>query len=227
MDADAFLRGVVDEAGDVDYAKALEGQALDDALQTLADADLDAMDGDDRYAFLINAYNLAALDVVRRLLWKDGRQVRTLKSTFTWLRFFLTKKVRVAGHRMSLYRLEFKHLKPFLRADPRGHFALVCASTGCPPLRGGVFHGDSLDEELELAGRAFMRPGAGYEIDHRGGILWLNSIFKWYAKDFRAMGDPEDIVTRYAPADDAEWIGEIGPRIRYLKYDWDLNVAGR
>ena len=225
--ADELLGRAVDDAGDVDY-EALSGDDLDTALAAVADADLDALRGADRYAFLLNAYNLTVLDAVRRRLWRGGRQVRSLRNPFWWLVFFLATPVRVAGRRLSLFRLEFQFIKPHLRRDPRGHFALVCASTGCPPLRGGVFHGESLDEELDLAARAFLQPGGGYELDRDAGPngeLRLNRIFKWYSKDFGGRDGVLATFQRYAPEEDAAWVAEHRPRVRYLRYDWDLNVA--
>ncbi len=218
--ADHLLQRAVRD-GNVDYNEALAGRDLDDALDVIARADLDAMDDDGRYVFLINAYNICTLDAVRRVLVRPGKPRRSLRNPFRWLRFFLLTRVTVAGRRTSLAGLEFRRIKRYLAVDPRGHFALVCASAGCPPLRGGVFHGDALDEELDLAARAFMRPGAGYEL--RDDALWLNRIFKWYCKDFEAMGGPRAVWERYAPADDVE--RARGKRIRYLRYDWSLNAA--
>ncbi len=223
--SDALLHRVVDEAGCVDY-DCLAGNDLDAALQAVAEADLGALRGADRYAFLLNAYNLTVLDAVRRRLLRPGRSPRNLSHPLRWLQFFLATPVRVAGRRLSLFRLEFQFIRPFLRRDPRGHFALVCAATGCPPLRGGVYHGEELDAELELAGRAFVRPGGGYSLDREAGCLRLNRIFKWYQRDFRAMGGVREVVVRYAPEDDARWLQENPYRIRYLRYDWNLNVAG-
>ena len=223
MDAADRLFTHVDEAGNVDY-DGLRSDDLDEALDAITAADLDDMDGADRYAFLINAYNIAVLDAVRRRLRRDGRQVASLKRPWTWLRFFLFTPVKVGGRRMSLFRLEFQFLKPHLKRDPRGHFALVCASTGCPPLRDGVFHGADLDDELDAAGHAFLQPGGGYQLDRDEGVLRLNRILKWYRRDFEALGGVRETFLRYAP--DADWVREHKPRIAYLSYDWDLNVAG-
>lgn len=218
-DADRLLQRVVHH-GDVDYSEALAGRELDDALALIAEADLDRMGRDETYAFLLNAYNLCTLDVVRRVLLRPGRSDRSLRNPVTWLRFFLGTRVSVAGQRMSLYRLEFRLIKPHLERDPRGHFALVCASRGCPPLRGGVFHGERLDHELDLAARLFIRPPSGYRIDD---ALRLNRIFKWYADDFASLGGIRAVWERYAEPDDVE--RAQGLPVRFLRYDWRLNRA--
>lgn len=223
VNADTLLQTVVKD-GNVDYAK-LESGDLDKVLEAIATASMDSMSQNEAYAFLINAYNLCTLDVVRRVLLKDGKQVRNLNHKWTWLRFFFGTKVTVAGESMSLYKLEFKHIKPHLRRDPRGHFALVCASTGCPPLRGGVFHGDTLDEELDMAGKSFCQPDAGYVWYNKQRVLYLNRIFKWYAKDFKATGGTLETFLRYAPIACAEHIQEAPVKIKYLTYDWNLNAV--
>ncbi|MGB0652385.1 MAG: DUF547 domain-containing protein [Thermoplasmatota archaeon] len=225
-DPDELLGAVVDADGDVDYTR-LRRAELQPSLDAIAQADLGTMKGPERYAFLLNAYNVTVLDAVLRRLWRGGRQVRSLRNPFWWLVFFLGTPVRVGGRRMSLYRLEFSLIKPHLRRDPRGHFALVCASTGCPPLRGGAYHGPELDAELDLAARAFLQPGGGYTLDRERGILRLNRILKWYAKDFGGRAGVLATFEQYAPANDAAWVAahRDGLKLRYLRYDWDLNVA--
>lgn len=223
--ADSLLQRVVDAEGAVDY-DALTADDLATAMAAVRDADLDRLQGSDRYAFLLNAYNLGSLVAAKRVLVDGGKRVRSLNSKQTWIRFFLFTPIPVAGRRMSLFRLEFQYLKPLLRRDGRGHFGMVCASVGCPPLRGGVFHGDELDDELDRAGHAFLRPGAGYEVDHRNNILRLNRIFKWYRSDFGRLGGLRAIFERYAADEDAQWHRDLQPRIRFLDYDWDLNAAG-
>ncbi len=213
-----------DAAGDVDY-DALPVGDLDEALETVAQANLDGLQGNDRYAFLVNAYNLCVLDAVRRRLMRNGRIVRSLRRPWTRLLFFFATPMRVGGRRMSLYRLEFHLIKPHLKADPRGHFALVCAATGCPPLRGGQYHGEALDEELDLAGRAFFRPGGGYVLDRKRSMLRLGRILKWYRRDFAKIGSPIDVFMRFAPDDDVAWVQAHDPKIRFMPYDWSVNQA--
>ncbi len=222
-EADALLATVV-RGGNVDYA-ALAGDDLPRALAAVADADLAALRGQECYAFLLNAYNITALGAARRRLVRDGKPLRSLRNPLWWIVFFLFTPVRVGGRRLSLYRLEFQLIKPHLRRDPRGHFGLVCAASGCPPLRDGLFHGDSLDAELDLAARAFMQPGGGYVLDREGGTLRLNRILKWYAGDFGGRAGVLEAFGKHAPADDAAWVAENRPRVRYLRYDWALNAA--
>lgn len=215
---------VVDASGRVDYS-AVGTQELSATLDEIATADLVKMDRQEQYAFLLNAYNAWSLALAHRLCWRDGR-MRSLRNPWIWIRFFLLTRVRVAGKTTNLARLEHSKMKPFLRRDPRGHFALVCASTGCPPLKDGIYHGESLDQELDMAAGAFLRPGVGYRLDRENNTVTVNRILKWYRRDFASMGGALGVLERHAPEDDGKWIAEHQPKVRYMKYDWGLNASG-
>ncbi len=218
--ADRVLR----HAGDaVDY-DAISGADLDAALAAIAKADMQGMSDDEAYAFLLNAYNICVVDCVRRRLRRDGKTIGTLHNPMTWLRFFVFTPIKVAGKRHNLFTLEYLALKPHLRRDPRGHFALVCASAGCPPLKDGIYHAEALDEELDLAGRAFMQ---GAALDRTDRMLHLSRILKWHAKDFARLGTARDVYAMFAPAEDAQWVKDHVPRIAWQEYDWDLNLKGQ
>lgn len=223
--AERVLAAAVDAAGRVDYA-ALQSRDLAAAAEAIAAADLSNLSELERYAFLLNAYNLSALILAKRLLWRNGT-TKTLANPLRWLWFFMVARVRVAGRSTSLLGLEFLKTKAFLRRDPRGHFALVCASAGCPPLRGGIYHGETLDGELDAAATAFLQPGAGYRLDRGSGRLHLSRIFRWYRRDFAAVGGPLEVFLNFAPKDDADWVRRHRPRISYLRYDWTLNMQSR
>jgi hypothetical protein len=212
---DQLLQSVVSD-GNVDYDK-IEQDALDASLEEIAAADLATMSAKEQYAFLINAYNICVLDVAKRVLTGG----KSLNNKITWLRFFLFSKVRVAGLNLSLYNLEFKLIKPFLELDPRGHFALVCASNGCPPLREGVYHAATLDAELDLSGEAFCQD---YDWNHEKRVLKINRIFKWYRKDFDAMSGSIATFLDYAPSDLVAEL-EGGFKLQYMPYDWQLNTV--
>ncbi len=222
---ESLLRRAVDAEGRVRYGD-VDEQQVQETLDEVAGADLASLSGADRYAFLLNAYNAWALALAHRLLWTRGKP--GLSAPWRWLRFFLLAPVRVGGKTTNLLLLEFWLLRRHLKRDPRGHFALVCASQGCPPLRGGAYHAEHLDEELERAGRSWMRPGVGYHLDRERGVLHASRILRWYAADFRRLGGTRGVVARYAEAhapDDAAWIRQHRPRVRFLRYDWRLNAA--
>jgi hypothetical protein len=112
--------------------------------------------------------------------------------------------------------------------DPRIHFALVCASSSCPPI--DVYTAENINEELEISGRTFLNAG-GIVIDRDVGRVSLSRIFKWYAGDF---GESRADILRFAATylyEDSdrrfleEQAGEL--EIDYQEYDWRLNRSGR
>jgi len=117
-------------------------------------------------------------------------------------------------------RLEHVILPP----DPRIHFAIVCASSSCPPI--GVYTGEGIDEELKIAAQASLNGGM-VKVRKSQETVYLSKIFYWYGADF---GDgEEDIVKFIIPYlyDDQErrYLSENigGVRVTYQDYDWRLN----
>lgn len=109
--------------------------------------------------------------------------------------------------------------------DPRIHFALVCASSSCPPIE--FYDASKINQQLDIAGRSFVNR-KGIVMDQDNNILFLSQIFKWYSSDF---GDSMESVIKYimtfADAKTGDYalkkIAEL--KIKYLPYDWSLNRA--
>jgi hypothetical protein len=108
--------------------------------------------------------------------------------------------------------------------DPRVHFALVCASSSCPPI--GVYTAEDIDRELDIAAATFINAG-GVVIDKRKESVSLSRIFDWYAADFgETMGDRLRFAGRYIYNDeDRMFLKENADHLRVLVqgYDWRLN----
>lgn len=107
--------------------------------------------------------------------------------------------------------------------DPRIHFALVCASSSCPPIE--FYDPEYIDEQLDIATRSFINRG-GLETDNAGNTVRLSEIFKWYERDFG--NNKEELLNylaRYADEGTAELLisnqGKL--KIEYLPYNWNLN----
>jgi hypothetical protein len=121
---------------------------------------------------------------------------------------------------VTLDYIEHGILRPKYK-DPRVHFAINCASKGCPPLRSEPYRGDVLDQQLNEMARAFINNPKHNRLE--GKKLYVSSIFKWFKQDFN-----DDIIgffQEYAQGDlkkglDSNW-EEI--KVKYLSYDWSLN----
>jgi hypothetical protein len=110
------------------------------------------------------------------------------------------------------------------QVDPRIHFALVCASSSCPPVE--VYTAENLDRDLTVSGKTFLNAG-GCKIDRESNTVYLSRVFKWYAEDF---GETDiDRLHFIAPylyrEEDRRFLKRHaeGIHVKYLPYDWRLN----
>ncbi|MBI2076773.1 MAG: DUF547 domain-containing protein [Euryarchaeota archaeon] len=225
--ADAFLAQSVDADGRFHYERADAPENLDSILTGVAEQDPQGFESrHHELAFFLNAYNLAALAIAARWYRRSrGIRRRGLGGWWARFRFFFLERVTVAGRRRTLFGLEFLTIRRRFK-DPRIHFALVCATGSCPPLRDGLFSGTHVDQELDHAARAFLRPNVGYKLDRDRNRVTFNRIFRWYAKDFARIGGALGALERWGPKPDAQYVRRHGPRVGFAKYDWHLNQAG-
>ena len=115
-----------------------------------------------------------------------------------------------------------------IRADfeePRIHFAVNCASLGCPPLRPEAFVADRLQEQLADSTRIFLNDKRRNRFDQNSNSLNLSPIFDWYGQDFvKAHGSVEAFVASYLedPAARSR-VASRSVRVAFMDYDWALN----
>jgi hypothetical protein len=166
-------------------------------------------------AFLINAYNALAIRAVL-----DGLSPSSLPGR---LRFFLLRRHRIAGRNRTLYGLEHDELMAM--GEPRIHFAIVCASASCPPLRPAAYRPATLPALLDEDARQFVNDPRRNRFDPAAGIARLSRIFRWYRGDFGAgTGALQAWLAGYAADPEvADRLAAGAFRIEYLRYDWSLN----
>jgi len=119
--------------------------------------------------------------------------------------------------------------------DPRVHFAVNCASIGCPALREEAFVAARLDAQMDEQTVRFMSDRTRNRWNAQRGRLELSKIFDWYGEDFRlghrGIGSLTAFAARYAdqltdaPAD-RERVRAGGVDIAFTDYDWALNDVG-
>ena len=105
------------------------------------------------------------------------------------------------------------------------HFALNCASVGCPMLREEAYRGADLEQQLSEQRARFLSDRSRNRL--RGDRLEVSKIFDWYGEDFRPL-DAYFARFDWALADDAagrELIRKQAAKISFLDYDWALNDA--
>ena len=209
---DDLLRRVVDDEGLVDYAGlARYAGLLDGYLARIATAHFDGLTRNDKLAFLINAYNAATLRLVLDHL--PIASIRDIPAKARWK----ARRWTVGGRTMSLAEIENAELRAKF-ADPRIHFAINCASLGCPKLRNAAFTGADIDAELDAHTRDIHADPRWLRCDADG--VRLTRIYRWYEDDFvQAAGSATDFALRYAPVIAGK------PQRGWLPYDWALNAA--
>ena len=206
------------ENGVVDYQGfKSEEAALDRYLEVLAQIDPEALSRDDRFAFYVNAYNAWTI----KLILSRYPDLRSIKDLGSLLRSPWKKKfVRINGSVLTLDNIEHDILRPQFK-DPRVHFAVNCASIGCPPLLNEPFTGDRLDAQLNGAAKDFINDPQRNHL--KDNVLYVSKIFKWFAADFN-----RDIPAFFQQYAQEPMKTELRTRaseikVKYLDYDWSLN----
>ncbi|MGQ0457314.1 MAG: DUF547 domain-containing protein [Hyphomicrobium sp.] len=199
--------------------------ALKTYVASLERTDVLALDRAEQFAFWANLYNAKTIDVVL-----DAYPVRSIKdiSLGGGLIAAVTggpwkaKVTRVSGVELSLDDIEHQILRPVF-ADPRVHYAVNCASIGCPNLMPDAFTGAKLEAQLDTGARAYVNHQRGVAV--RGGDVAASSIYDWFAKDFlSAPGGVLGHVRAHANPGLKQKLKSITAISSYY-YDWSLNDA--
>lgn len=217
---DRFVRN-----GLVDYA-ALKNSPRDlnqylDSAAGVTEAEFQSWTANDQVAFLINLYNASTL-----ILIVDNYPLKSIKD-IGYVPHAAWRKlgVRYQGRSISLQTLEDDIIRANYPTYPGVHFALVCASMGCPPLRSEPYVGARLNEQLDEQARVFLADTNNNRVVAVRRTLMLSKIFKWYEEDFiRNGGSVVKYITPYMPeADQEDLKQESNWTVTYLEYDWRLN----
>ena len=160
-------------------------------------------------AYWINAYNAFTI----RLILENYpiESIMKIDDGKAWDREF----IEIGDKTYSLNQIEHGILRTDFQ-EPRIHFAVVCASFSCPPLRSQAFDAERLDAQLEEQARNFVN-------DTRRNTLGdkqpkVSALFDWYKDDFTKNGTVIDYLNQYAENKLAE-----GTEYGFMDYDWSLN----
>ena len=176
---------------------------------------------DEQLAHWINLYNAVLLESYPVDSIRDIRS-RTLDPRGL-IGPWRTQRVTVEGRRLTLDQIE----NAILRRDfhePRIHYAINCASIGCPNLKASAWRAATINEDLDDAARAYINHPRGIAVDASGQVT-ASSIFRWYAADFG--GNAAGVlahVRRYASPPLAGRLANATSISAYA-YNWSLNGA--
>lgn len=206
-------------------ASAADMAALDAWITEAATRRPSAMPRNEAYAFWANLYNALTLKVV--LERYPVRSIKDIRSTGVGLdpRQFAgpwrTRLITIEGQRMSLDDIEHGTMRPTFR-DPRVHYAVNCASIGCPNLPVRAWRAASLEADLDAAARVFVNHPRAAMVLASGGLR-VSSIYKWFREDFGGndAGVIAHLRSHAAPALAASL--QNMTRVTDDAYDWALN----
>jgi len=211
------------DSGTVDYRKWQKesAQLLQQWLDEVSRVDVEGLPETVAIAFFLNLYNALTIRQVLKKYPIDTIRPKVL-GVPNWPSFlaFFKKEIYCLGDRaLSLDNIEHNILRENY-SEPRIHFALVCASTGCPLIRGNAYTPEKLDMQLEEDVRRFINNPEKVRYDAPSETLYCSKIFKWYESDFltQAASIPA-YIQKYA--DNVSLATD--PSIEYLPYDWSLN----
>lgn len=199
-----------------------------DQLSAIDQATFDAWSADEQLAFLINAYNAFTVELILTK-YPDLNSIRELGGALEspWQKEF----VPLLGQNVSLDNIEHDMIRGSGRYnEPRIHFAVNCASIGCPPLINEAFTGEKVDEQLEKATQDFLTDRTRNFIN--GEVITVSKIFDWYRGDFEAGWrdaiDLGEFLALYGEslgldAEQSEALAAGEYEIEFSEYDWRLN----
>ena len=213
----------------VDYAgfKSQAHDALKDYIRKLEAVDPARLNRPEQFALLANLYNAKTVDIVLDHypveLIKDIALDGGLLGVFSsgpWK----AKVLKMKGVELSLDDIEHGILRPIFR-DPRVHYAVNCASVGCPNLLSEAFTGARLEEQLNAAARAYVNHKRG--VDFRPDGLVVSSLYNWYQADFG--GSEQGVLKHLATYAEPPLANRIKgtTSIADYVYDWTLNDIRR
>lgn len=193
-----------------------------DALQAyiarLASTDPRRLRKDEQLAYWINLYNALTVDVVLnnpkdKSIKKMGRG---LFSSGPWD----DELVSIVGESLTLNDIEHRILRPIWQ-DHRIHYAVNCASVGCPNLATQAYTADNVNQLLSDGERDYVNHHRGVHFDE-DGRLTLSKIYQWYGSDF--ANDERGVLDYLGQHHEvlATELAAYSGDVRY-NYDWSLN----
>ncbi len=184
---DRFLKRYVMPSPDgiyrVAYGAVLQADrdALKAYLNDMAMVKATMLGRDEQFAYWANLYNALTVEVVLEHYPVDSiRDIDISPGLFSdgpWGKAL----IEIEGEAVSLDDIEHRILRPIWR-DPRIHYAVNCASIGCPNLAMTAFTAANTEGLLNAGASAYVNHDRGHRIE--GGALRVSSIYEWFDEDF-------------------------------------------
>lgn len=195
-------------------------QSLAKYLGYLQQTRVSSLNRKEQQAYWINLYNALTVQVIL-----DHYPVKSIRDIDISPGLFSNgpwdaKLLAIEGEKVSLNDIEHRILRPIFK-DNRLHYALNCASLGCPNLQPKAYTVASTEALLEAGARAYINSPRGARMVK--GKLYVSSIYKWFQVDFG--GSEQGVIKHllhYAEDGLADSLRTYNGGFRD-EYDWSLN----
>ncbi len=208
----------------VDYrgVTAADRKALGEYINRLSALPVSRYSRPEQFAYWVNLYN--ALTVAQVLKHYPLNSIRDISSGLFGSGPWDESLVEIEGEDVSLNDIEHRILRPIWK-DPRIHYAVNCASVGCPNLLRSAFTAGTAESMLEDAAIGYVNSPRGARIDANG--LTVSSIYVWFQDDFG--GTDAAVIAHLRRYADAPLKQRLAGResIEDHAYDWSLNETGK
>lgn len=215
--------------GLVDYSAVKKDSSVLDRyltqVKSVSQAEYDVWSDNQKVSFWLNVYNALTVKTVvahypiqKSLLNSvlyPANSIQQISNVWD------NSLISIMGKALSLNFIEHKILRADFK-EPRVHFALVCASIGCPSLRDESYVAAKLDKQLDDQTVVFFKDPIKNRFDSESNKLYLSPIFKWFKDDFGGKQGILSFAAQYFPVK----FSVDSVRLRWLGYDWTLNEQG-
>lgn len=180
-------------------------------LEQLASLDPRSYSKAEQYAYWVNFYNALTVNIVI-----DNYPITSITKLGGFFSFgpWGEDITTVTGETLTLNDIEHRILRPIWK-DPRTHYAVNCASLGCPNLQPSAFSASNTESLLEQSASQYINSDKGALL--KGNKLQLSSIYDWFSADFGTEERLLQHLTTYR-SELTNFKGELT-----YEYDWALN----
>ncbi|MEM9706291.1 MAG: DUF547 domain-containing protein [Pseudomonadota bacterium] len=193
--------------------------ALGAFIDALVEIDVRQLTRDQQLSYWINLYNAVTLrEVIAAYPVETIREIK-IRGDGVWKATVVT----VNGVGLSLGDIEHGILRA-IYGEPRIHYAINCASIGCPNIAETAYRSAVLEEMLTRAARDYVNHPRGVFV--KGRLVKVSSIFGWFREDFGAdEAEVVEHIKQYAEQPLVDALIAAKNDIDTYDYDWAINVA--